>query len=61
VTDFDGAAVAGAGGLGELRRSLAGRVLAPTDPGYDAARRCFNAMVDRRPAGIAQSPGQPTW
>ena len=40
---------AGAGdGLTELRRSLGGAVLAPTDAGFDAARRCFNALVDRR-------------
>jgi FAD/FMN-containing dehydrogenase len=32
-------------------------VLAPTDAGYDAARRCFNALVDRRPAVIARCLG----
>ena len=42
------------GSLGELRRSLAGAVIAPADPEYDAARRCFNALVDRRPAVIAR-------
>jgi FAD/FMN-containing dehydrogenase len=41
----------------ELRRSLAGVVLAPADAGYDAARRCFNALVDRRPAVIARCLG----
>jgi FAD/FMN-containing dehydrogenase len=43
----------------ELRRSLAGSVVLPADPDYDAARRCFNALVDRRPAVIARclSPG----
>jgi FAD/FMN-containing dehydrogenase len=46
---------AGAGdGLTELRRSLGGAVLAPTDGGFDAARRCFNALVDRRPAVIVR-------
>jgi FAD/FMN-containing dehydrogenase len=40
--------------LGELRRSLAGTVIGPEDPDYDAARRCFNALVDRRPAVITQ-------
>jgi FAD/FMN-containing dehydrogenase len=45
----------GAGeGLTELRRSLAGAVLVPSDAGFDDARRCFNALVDRRPAVIAR-------
>ena len=35
--------------LTELRRSVAGAVVAPGDPGYDPARRCFNALVARRP------------
>jgi FAD/FMN-containing dehydrogenase len=45
------------GNLDELQRSLAGSVIGPTDPGYDAARRCFNALVDRRPAVIARCAG----
>jgi FAD/FMN-containing dehydrogenase len=45
----------GAGeGLTELRRSLGGVVLAPADEGFDAARRCFNALVDRLPAVIVR-------
>jgi FAD/FMN-containing dehydrogenase len=43
--------------LDELQRSLAGTVICPVDPDYDAARRCFNALVDRRPAVIAQCVG----
>src|SRR5215218_568796 len=41
----------------ELRRSLAGTVVAPEDAEYDAARRCFNALVDRRSAVIARCSG----
>jgi FAD/FMN-containing dehydrogenase len=44
-------------GLNDLRRSLAGTVVAPADGDYDAARRCFNALVDRRPAVIARCLG----
>jgi FAD/FMN-containing dehydrogenase len=43
--------------LDELRRSLAGQVIGPSDGEYDAARRCFNALVDRRPAVIARCVG----
>jgi len=43
--------------VGELRKSLAGAVVVPADPDYDAARRCFNALVDRRPAVIARCLG----
>jgi FAD/FMN-containing dehydrogenase len=44
-------------GLRELRQSLAGDVVGPADPEYDAARRCFNGLVDRRPAVIARCVG----
>jgi FAD/FMN-containing dehydrogenase len=42
------------GSLDELRRSLAGPVIGPADAEYDAARRCFNALIDRLPAVIAR-------
>jgi len=41
----------------ELRRSLAGTVIVPTDAEFDSARRCFNALVDRRPAVIVRCIG----
>jgi FAD/FMN-containing dehydrogenase len=43
--------------LSELRSSFAGTVLSPDDPGYDAARVCFNALVDRRPTVVARCLG----
>ena len=44
-------------GLGALRDGFRGRLLEPQDDGYDDARVLFNAMVDRRPALIAQCDG----
>jgi FAD/FMN-containing dehydrogenase len=44
-------------GFTELRRSFAGAVLVPSDAGFDTARRCFNALVDRWPAVIARCLG----
>ncbi|WP_274556650.1 FAD-binding oxidoreductase [Streptomyces spiramyceticus] len=40
--------------LAGFREDLTGDVLVPDDPGYDEARTVFNAMIDRRPAVIAQ-------
>jgi FAD/FMN-containing dehydrogenase len=43
--------------LAELRSSLAGTVIDSSNPVYDAARRCFNALVDRRPVVITRCVG----
>jgi FAD/FMN-containing dehydrogenase len=40
-----------------LRSRMRGPVLTATDGGYDAARRIWNAMIDRRPALIARCAG----
>ncbi|MGW6909885.1 FAD-binding oxidoreductase [Streptomyces sp. NPDC054940] len=37
-----------------LREGLRGPVITPRDPGYDEARSIYNAMIDRRPAALAQ-------
>jgi hypothetical protein len=34
---------------------LRGPLLRPADDGYDAARRVWNGMIDRRPALIARA------
>ena len=41
----------------DLRAGIAGGVLAPPDPGYDAARRVWNGRVDRRPVAIVRAQG----
>ncbi|WP_328429390.1 FAD-binding oxidoreductase [Streptomyces sp. NBC_00443] len=37
-----------------LREAVRGPVITEQDPGYDAARSIYNAMIDRRPAAFAQ-------
>jgi FAD/FMN-containing dehydrogenase len=43
--------------LDKLRQAIRGTVVAPADAGYDAGRRVWNAMIDRRPAAIARCRG----
>jgi FAD/FMN-containing dehydrogenase len=38
----------------KLRAGFSGEALAPGDPGYDAARRIHNGLIDRRPSVIAR-------
>ncbi|BCW51447.1 FAD-binding oxidoreductase [Arthrobacter sp. StoSoilB13] len=40
--------------LDGLRDQLRGQLITPEDPEYDSARAVFNAMVDKRPAGIVR-------
>jgi FAD/FMN-containing dehydrogenase len=41
-----------------LRSAMRGQLLVPRDEGYERARRVWNAMIDRRPALIAQCAGE---
>src|SRR5579862_811626 len=41
-------------GVDGLQDSFAGELIVPGDGDYDRARRCFNALVDKRPAVIAR-------
>lgn len=43
--------------LAAFKASFSGRVIASGDDGYDAARRVWNALIDRRPGLIAQARG----
>jgi len=43
--------------IGALRGALRGSVLLPGEPGYDAARAIWNAMIDRHPGMIVQALG----
>jgi FAD/FMN-containing dehydrogenase len=51
VTDLASTAIEG------LKSATRGQVLQPHDPGYDEARRIWNAMIDRRPALIVRCAG----
>jgi FAD/FMN-containing dehydrogenase len=41
----------------KLQKGLRGAVLQPSDDGYEAARRIWNGMIDKRPAAIARCVG----
>jgi len=40
-----------------LRARMRGPVLTASDAGYDAARRIWNSMIDKRPALVARCAG----
>jgi FAD/FMN-containing dehydrogenase len=39
----------------ELEKQVRGEIVLPNDPGYDAARKVYNAMIDKRPAMIVRA------
>jgi hypothetical protein len=43
--------------ISEFKSSLRGELVRPADAGYDAARKVFNAMIDRRPEFIVRCAG----
>jgi FAD/FMN-containing dehydrogenase len=51
------APVLGEAAVQDLKKQLRGELLRPGDGGYDAARRVWNGMIDKRPALIARCAG----
>ncbi len=43
--------------IDDFKLKLRGKLLQPDDPGYDDARKIWNAMIDRRPAMIVRCAG----
>jgi FAD/FMN-containing dehydrogenase len=41
----------------DFASKLRGKIILPTDPGYDESRKIWNAMIDRRPALIVRCMG----
>jgi FAD/FMN-containing dehydrogenase len=55
--EIAGTAPFSSGAIGRLHARLQGRALCPGDDGYDAARRIWNGMIDRRPSIIVRCGG----
>jgi hypothetical protein len=43
--------------INHAAQAFTGRLLRPTDPGYDDLRRVHNGLIDKRPALIARCAG----
>ena len=46
--------ILGEGTIQELRESIRGELITPSDAGYDEARAIWNGMIDKRPALIVR-------
>jgi FAD/FMN-containing dehydrogenase len=46
-----------AGPVDGLRKAVRGEIITPSDARYDAARKVFNAMIDRRPGLVLRCAG----
>jgi FAD/FMN-containing dehydrogenase len=57
VTSTGGESVLRDAAVDDFKSSLRGRLLRAGDDGYDAARKIWNGMIDRRPALIARCAG----
>ena len=57
ITSDGGATILEEAAMDDFAANLRGPLLRPADDGYDAARKVWNGMIDRRPALIARCAG----
>ncbi len=58
ATNIGAESVIGEADFEKFRSSLRGELLLSSDEGYDAARKVWNGMIDKRPALIARCAGE---